>query len=319
MSIIETTNLTKHFGETVAVDSLDLEVERGSVHGLVGPNGAGKTTAMQLIIGLLSPTEGEAAVAGEPAGSLAAKEKIGYAPQDLALYDSMTGREYLEYMGKVAGMDSSAVADRADELLDWLDMTDAADRPTGEYSGGMRQRIGLAQAMIHEPELLLLDEPTRGLDPTGRQKIMDSLESLPDEGITVFVSSHVLSELEQYINDVTILQDGRHVMTDTIDAVQDAYGGEAFSVETGDNEAVLALLEGHELVQSVEVEDGALLVMTDQPEEFRQALQQLLVDEGISLRSLSEEGTLQEAFADIVASNNSGAQDAAESEGGESA
>lgn len=308
MTMIEAHNLTKRYGETVAVENVDLAVEKGSVHGLVGPNGAGKTTAMQLLIGLISPTEGKAYVDGEPAGSIEAKRRIGYSPQELALYESMTGREYLEYMGRVSGMDRGAVRTRADELIEWLGLEEAANRRTGNYSGGMQQRISLAQAMIHEPDLLILDEPTVGLDPTGRQQIMDALKALPDEGITVFVSSHVLSELEQYIDSVTILQDGRKVMTDTIDAVQRTYGGQAFAVETGDNETAEELLAASQTVQTVERQDGRLIVMTDQPDEFREELQSILLENGISLRSLSEEGTLQEAFADIVSRNEVDAQ-----------
>jgi ABC-2 type transport system ATP-binding protein len=301
MTVIETRNLRKTYGDTVALEGIDLEVERGTVHGLVGPNGAGKTTAMQLIVGLLSPTEGEAFVGSEPAGSIDAKKHIGYSPQNLALYDSMTGRQYLEHMGRVTGMSKSSVRERSAELLEWLDMTDAASRRVGEYSGGMRQRIGLAQAMIHEPEVLILDEPTTGLDPTGRQQVMDALQELPAEGITVFVSSHILAELEQYIDTVTILRDGQLVLTDSIDAVQSAYGGEAFAVETDADDRVKALLAGTDLVQAVEQESDRLVVMTDPPDEFRQELQQMLLDEGIALRSLTAEGTLQEAFADIVA------------------
>jgi ABC-2 type transport system ATP-binding protein len=299
--MIDATNLTKEYGETTAVDRLDLHVEAGSVHGFVGPNGAGKTTTMQMIVGLLSPSEGSVTIDGEPAGSIAAKRKIGYSPQELSLYESMTGREYLRYMGRVSGMSRGDAVDRTEELLEWLDLTDAADKAAGGYSGGMKRRLSIAQAMIHEPDLLVLDEPTTGLDPSGRQKIMDALESLPEDGMTVFVSSHVLAELEQYIEAVTILRDGELVVTDSIDAVQETYGGEAFAVETDDDERVATLLSDHDLVRSVEHEDDRLLVMTDEPDEFRQQLQQLLVDEGISLMALTEEGTLQEAFADIMA------------------
>ena len=298
--MIAASNLTKTYGETTAVGGLDLDVEEGSVHGFVGPNGAGKTTTMQMIVGLISPSEGSVTIDGEPAGSVAAKSKIGYSPQELSLYDSMTGWEYLRHMGQVAGMSRSEVNERAEELLEWLSLTDAADQEAGGYSGGMKRRLSIAQARIHEPELLILDEPTTGLDPAGRQTIMDALESLPEEGITVFVSSHVLAELEQYIDTVTILRDGELVVTDSIDSVQDTYGGEAFAVDTDNNAAVAELLADHDLVRSVEREDGELLVMTDQPDEFRQALQQSLVDEGISLLSLTEEGTLQEAFTDII-------------------
>lgn len=308
MTMIETHNLTKRFGDVVAVESLDLTVKEGTVHGFVGPNGAGKTTAMQMIIGLLQPTEGKAFVGGEPAGSLAAKEQIGYSPQEVAMYDSMTGRRYLEYMGRAAGMDRSDARERAEELVEWLDLTGAEDRRTANYSGGMQRRLSLAQAMIHDPDVLILDEPTTGLDPTGRQQIMDALEELADEGLTVFVSSHVLSELEQYIDVVTIIRDGEHVLTDSIAAVQEGYGGEAFSVQTEDDERVAEFLGDGDLVQSVERETDRLLVTTDDADRFRRELQELLVEEGISLRSLSEEGTLQEAFTDIVGATDDGSE-----------
>jgi len=316
--MIEASDLTKKYGETTAVDGLELAVETGSVHGFVGPNGAGKTTTMQMIVGLLSPTTGEVRIDGEPAGSIAAKRKIGYSPQELSLYESMTGREYLRYMGRVSGMSRSDAAERAEELLEWLDLTDAADQQAGGYSGGMKRRLSIAQALIHEPDLLVLDEPTTGLDPSGRQKIMDALESLPEDGMTVFVSSHVLAELEQYIDSVTILRDGELVVTDSIDDVQETYGGEAFAVETDDDERVRELLVDHDLVRSVDREDGRLLVMTDEPDEFRKELQQLLVDEGISLMSLTEEGTLQEAFADIMAGAD-GADEKGDESGDETA
>jgi ABC-type multidrug transport system ATPase subunit len=299
--MIETTDLTKRFGDTTALAGIDLVVEAGSVHGFVGPNGAGKTTAMQLLVGLLSPTDGTATIGGEPAGSRAAKELIGYSPQELALRESMTGREYLEYMGKAAGMDRSAVRERAAELLEWLDLAAAADQRVGSYSGGMKRRLSLAQAMIHDPELLILDEPTTGLDPAGRQQVMDALRALPEAGMTVFVSSHVLSELEQYVGTVTILRDGEIVVTDSVDAVQRAYGGQALAVETGDDEAVAELLADVEVARSVDREADRLVVVTDDPDELRQQLQALLVEHDIQLRAMSEAGTLQEAFADIVA------------------
>lgn len=299
-TVIESTNLTKHFGKTVAVNGVDLAVESGTVHGFVGPNGAGKTTTMQMLVGLLQPTEGQATITGEPAGSLAAKRNIGYSPQELSLYDSMRGRQYLEFMGRAAGMDKTEASERAEELLEWLDLSDAAGRKTAGYSGGMKRRLSLAQAMIHEPELLILDEPTTGLDPSGRQKIMDALEELPETGITVFVSSHVLAELEQYVDAVTILRDGEVVFSDSIEAVKEATGGQAFAVETDDNEAVVALVADWETVQNVEIDGDRVLVVADDPDRFRQDLQAALVDEGIALRSLSEEGTLQEAFADLM-------------------
>jgi ABC-2 type transport system ATP-binding protein len=300
MTMIEARDLTKRFGETTAVDGIDLVVEEGSVHGFVGPNGAGKTTTMQMMVGLLEPTAGDVTIAGEPAGTTAANERLGYSPQELPLHESMTGRRYLEYMGRAAGMDRGEAGDRATELLAWLDLEDAATQRIDEYSGGMKRRISLAQAMIHDPELLILDEPTTGLDPTGRQQIMDALRDLPEEGITVFVSSHVLSELEQYVGTVTVLRDGEIVTTDSIEGIQRAYGGTALAIETDDDDAVVELLSDVEAARNVELEADRLVVMTDDPDELRTQLQALLVEHDISLQSMSEAGTLQETFADIV-------------------
>jgi len=299
MSMIQATNLTKKYGDVTAVDGLEFEVEEGSIHGFVGPNGAGKTTTMQLLLGLLSPTEGDVYIDDHEAGTIDAKELIGYAPQEPGFYESMTGREYLEYMGQVAGMGSDAL-DRADELLDWLDLTDAADQAVGGYSGGMQRRVSLGQAMIHEPELLILDEPTAALDPSGRSMIIESLESLTEEGMTVFVSSHVLAELEQFIEDVTIIADGQLVESGSLESVQSEYGGQTFRIDTADDERVSDLLSGREWTSDVRLDEGDLIVTTEEPETFKGELQQLLTDEGILLEGLQEEGGLQEAFSDIV-------------------
>jgi ABC-2 type transport system ATP-binding protein len=298
--MIQTTNLTKRYGDLTAVDGIDIEVESGSIHGFIGPNGAGKTTTMKMLVGLISPTEGEVLIDGAPAGSLAAKETIGYAPQDPAFYESMTGREYLEYMGKTAGM-GAQVHDRATELFSWLDLQDAAEQRVSGYSGGMKRRLSLAQAMIHEPDLLILDEPTAALDPSGRMAIIESLTDLTEEGMTVFVSSHVLAELEQFIDMVTILNDGEVVETGPIEKIQGSYGGQSFAVETADNDRLVTLLADRHWVSNVRhASDGSVTVVTDDPEEFKTQLQQLLADEGLVLESLQATGGLEDAFADAI-------------------
>lgn len=298
--MIETTNLTKEFGDVTAVDSIDLEVERGQIHGFVGPNGAGKTTAMQLLVGLLTPTEGTATIDGEPAGSIAAREKIGYAPQEPAFYESMTGQRYLVFMGNAAGMETARARERAAEMLSWLELEDAANQKIAGYSGGMKRRLSLGQAMIHDPELLILDEPTAALDPSGRRTIIESLQQLTDEGKTVFVSSHVLAELEQFIEHVTILVDGELVETGSLEAIRDQYGGQAFVVETSDDETVLELVADEPWVNTARIEDGAVLVVTDQPDQFKRELQERLAKHGIVLESMQQEGGLEDAFEAII-------------------
>jgi len=307
MAMIDTTDLTKRYGDVTAVDGIDLTVEAGSLHGFVGHNGAGKSTTMQMLVGLVSPTEGEAYIDGEPAGSAAATEKIGYAPQEPEFYESMSGRAYLVYMGKLAGV--STPAERAEELLSWLDLADAADQAIGGYSGGMRRKLGMAQAMLESPELLVLDEPTATLDPEGRASIIDALQGLTDDGTTVFVSSHVLAELEQFIDTVTILQGGSIAASGPIDEVLSDVAAETYVVDASDNRQLGELLEGHSTVEQVRHrDDGRLTVVATDPQAFTVALPELLYEADLGLRSLQQEGGLEETFLDIV--NGAGEDDA---------
>jgi len=298
--MIEATNLTKRYGELTAVDSVDLTVERGDIHGFVGPNGAGKSTTMQMLVGLVSPSDGEATIGGEPAGSLAASELIGYAPQEPAFYESMTGLDYLVYMGKTAGM-SGDIEARARELLERFDLADAARQSIGGYSGGMKRKLGLAQAMIHEPELLILDEPTATLDPEGRAAVIDSLEAMTDEGMTVFVSSHVLAELEQFIDTVTILVDGKVATSGPVGEIQDRVAADTYRVDSTDNDRLADILAEHDAVERVaRAEDGSLRVTPTDGESFTTELQRTMADAGITMQSLEQEGGLEEAFLDLL-------------------
>jgi ABC-2 type transport system ATP-binding protein len=305
MTAIEATNLTKHYGEVKAVRGVDLTVEAGSIHGFVGPNGAGKSTTMGMLVGVVTPTVGEAFIYGEPAGSHAALQQIGFAPQDPVFYESMTGRGYLRFVGSVSGVDGS-VRDRVEELLDWLELKDAAGQPIGGYSGGMERRLGLAQAMIHDPDLLILDEPTAELDPQGRAAIIDALENLAGEGKTVFVSSHVLAELEQFIETVTVIDDGRIATSGPLEEVRSAVA-DAFLVESTDNERLLEMLADRPAVERVERRDGqGLAVWAEDFDAFATDLPAVLSDAGIGLRSLHQENGLEEAFLEMTASGAEG-------------
>jgi len=300
MAMIETTDLTKRYGDVTAVEGVDLSVEEGSIHGFVGHNGAGKSTTMQMLVGLVSPSEGEATIDGEPAGSLAAKRKLGYAPQHPEFYDSMSGRSYLVYMGKVAGVEGSP-RERADELLARFDLTDAADQSIGGYSGGMQRKLSLAQALLDDPEVLILDEPTAELDPEGRASIIDVLEEMTQEGVTAFVSSHVLAELEQFIDTVTVLHDGQVATSGAIEAVTEDAGGATFDVDSSDNDRLRALLADHPAVESVGRQNGTLTVVTEEPETFTAELTTTAGEAGISIQSLQRESGLEQAFMELTA------------------
>jgi ABC-2 type transport system ATP-binding protein len=201
---IETNGLTKSFGTFTAVDGIDLRVEQGTINGFIGPNGAGKTTTMKVLIGALHPNGGSGKIKGHPLGSMEAKKLLGFSPEHPKFYEEMTGHDYLVYMGMICGMNRHEAYNRGMELLKWLDIAGFSDKKIHGYSAGMRQKLSLAQSLIHEPEILILDEPTANLDPAGRLSIIKKLKELCQENnTTVFISSHVLGELEKLVTDVT--------------------------------------------------------------------------------------------------------------------
>jgi ABC-2 type transport system ATP-binding protein len=300
MAMIETTKLTKRYGDVTAVDQVDLEVERGEIHGFVGHNGAGKSTTMRMLVGLARPTGGEAYIDGEPAGTTAASKKIGYAPQYPEFYETMSGRDYLIYLAKVADIDAEP-AKRADELLERFGLIGDATKAIGGYSGGMQRRLSMAQAMLGDPELFILDEPTAALDPEGRAAIIDSLESLADSGATVFVSSHVLAELEQFIDTVTILRDGQIETTGTIENVLDEVSTGQYTIDTSDNDRLHELLDEHESVERIDRrDDGQLLVTPSDPNEFAVALPVVVSEARLGLHSLQQAGGLEDRFLESL-------------------
>ena len=210
-SAISTSGLTKHYPGVQALTDLDLDVPAGSIYGFLGPNGAGKTTALKLLAGLARPTSGSATVAGVPheAGE-AYKRAIGYLGQEPRFYDWMSGRETLRYAASFYPWVSDPIDARVDGLLELVGLTDAAERRTRTYSGGMRQRLGIAQALVGRPSVLLLDEPVSALDPIGRKAAFDLLERLKGD-TTIFYSTHILDDVERVSDYVAILDKGRLV------------------------------------------------------------------------------------------------------------
>lgn len=205
---IETSCLRKDFGTKLAVADLTLNVNRGEVFGFLGPNGAGKTTSIKMLLGLVEPTAGTGSVLGVPLNNQKAKAKIGFLPEHFRFHDWLTGREFLYFHGRLYGMKRQQIQARIEELLVRVDMQDAADRKLSEYSKGMLQRIGLAQALLNQPELVFLDEPTSGLDPLGRLLVRDIIRDLRDQGTTVFLNSHLLSEIEVTCDRVVFVKQG---------------------------------------------------------------------------------------------------------------
>jgi len=234
-----------------AVQELSLDVRRGEIFGLLGPNGAGKTTAIKMLLGFVRPTSGKAWVGEAPAGSIAARRRLGYLPENPALYEFLRGDEYLQFAGKLAGLSSGDAKKQAGLLLEKVGLAGRADRPIRRFSKGMVQRLGLAQALMGEPETIILDEPMSGLDPIGRKDVRDLILSLRAEGRTVLFSTHILSDVEAICDRVGIVVDGK--LTDC--------GSLADLVEPGAR-AVELILENApaELIARFEAQGGSVLL-----------------------------------------------------------
>lgn len=200
-----------------ALDHVDLEVRRGRVFGLLGPNGSGKSTAMKLMLGLMRPNSGSVEVFGAPAGDPASRARMGFLPEAPYFPGFLTGCEWVSYMGSLSGMRGKGLASRVGEVLAMVDMEEAGRRPLGTYSKGMLQRIGLAQALVHDPDLLILDEPTAGLDPMGTQATGDLVRRLKDEGKTVIFCSHLLAHVESICDDIALLHRGHLLVAGALD------------------------------------------------------------------------------------------------------
>ncbi|HEX5013530.1 MAG TPA: ABC transporter ATP-binding protein [Candidatus Limnocylindrales bacterium] len=210
-SAISTAGLTKHYGEVRAVTDLTLDVPSGSIYGFLGPNGAGKTTVLKVLAGLIRPTSGSASVAGIPlAAGEAYRREVGFLAQEPRFYDWMTGRETVAFVASLVPDPATSDPAWLDKIIATVGLADAADRRTGTYSGGMRQRLGIAQALVTRPRVLLLDEPVSALDPIGRREVLDLMAQLRGE-TTVFYSTHILDDVERVSDRVAILDHGHLV------------------------------------------------------------------------------------------------------------
>jgi ABC-2 type transport system ATP-binding protein len=220
--LIETHNLVKRYGDKVAVNNVSFDVQAGEVFGFLGPNGAGKTTTIKMIVGLLQPTSGTVKVAGYDvqAQPLLAKATSGYVPDTPNLYAKLTGRELLRFVGDLYNLDRQQVAQRTEELLRVLDLTEAADNTIDSYSHGMQQKASLAAALMHDPKVLVLDEPTVGLDPKSARLIKDILRQMADRGAAVFLSTHILEIAERMCDRIGIINKGELVAVGTMNELR---------------------------------------------------------------------------------------------------
>ena len=251
MAAIRSEGLQKTFGKVRALDGLDLNVEPGTVFGFLGPNGAGKTTTIRILTGLARPTGGRAWVTGVEisAGSHKVAPHIGYLPEEPAFYLWMTPREFLDHVGRIFGLAANERTARTEELLDLVGLAQVGKRRIGGFSHGMRQRLGIAQALVNRPAVLLLDEPTSGLDPAGRKEVLDLIHRLRGE-CTVFMSTHILADVERVCDTVGIIAQGRMVAEAQQDELITRYAVPAFEIES-DAESAGRLAEWAQSVQKM--------------------------------------------------------------------
>ncbi len=249
-SLIETNHLVKRYGDKLAVDDVSFQVSGGEIYGFLGPNGAGKTTTIKMIVGLLQPSAGVVKVAGYNVVEQAvqAKAACGYVPDEPNLYAKLTGRELLRFVGDLYGLDKAQMARRSEELLRLFGLTEAGDETTDSYSHGMKQKTSLAAALVHDPKVLILDEPTVGLDPKSARLIKDLLRQIADRGAAVMLSTHILEIAQNMCDRIGIINQGKLVATGTMDELRQLGQGES-SLE----DIFLGLTGGAEYAEIAEV------------------------------------------------------------------
>jgi daunorubicin resistance ABC transporter ATP-binding subunit len=281
-SAIKVEQLTKRFGEVVALDGLDLDVPAGTVFGLLGPNGAGKTTLVRVLATLLEPTAGRASVLGHDvvAEPLAVRRRIGLAGQFAAVDAELTGRENLEMIGRLCRLRPPDARSRAEDLLERFGLVEAADRRAGTYSGGMRRRLDLAAGLIDRPPVVLLDEPTTGLDPASRQELWRIVEELRRDGTTVLLTTQYLDEADRLAKEIAVVDHGRIAAQGTPAQLKSAIGGNVLSVrlvnpsEADDAACALAELAAGDEVR-VDAADGEIRLAVPNPALSAEAIRRL--------------------------------------------
>ena len=294
--VIRTDGLTKRYGEILAVDGLSMEVPRGRIFGLLGPNGSGKTTTMGMLLGLVRPTSGSFTLFGSNSPHVESLRRLGAIVETPAFYPYLSGRDNLAYFQGIGGRSDAA---ELDDLLEKVGLADRADSRFRTYSLGMKQRLGLAYALLGDPELLFLDEPTNGMDPAGMAEVRDLIRSLGTGGRTVLLSSHLLHEVEQVCDSVAILSKGRLIAQGDVEDLVRPGGHERVRLRTTDNTRAVEVLENLDWVTSVEADGDSLLVATasDRSPEISTELGQAEI---YVTEMAAEETSLEQYFLDVT-------------------
>ncbi len=298
-------NLTKVFGRTVALDGLNMTVEAGALYGFVGPNGAGKTTTIKTVIGLLAPDDGRVLVndidvAKEPDRVMA---RIGYVPDAFGVYDNLKVSEYMEFFASCYGLAGLKARKRGQMLLEQVGLDDKADFYVEGLSRGMQQRLCLARALIHNPPVLIMDEPTAGLDPRTRYEFKEILKELRNQGKTVLISSHILSELAEICTDIGVIDQGRMVFEGSMEEIlaQINVASPLLISVSGNRQKALELLRAHPEVETVTIREEEIAVGFSGDKRDEETLLKQLVEAGVNVYGfVRERGNLESVFMQIT-------------------
>lgn len=290
--VLEAKGLTKRYGDFVAVDHLNLSIRRGEVFGLLGPNGAGKTTTILMLLGLTEPSEGEVRVLGfDPARQpLSVKARVGYLPDQVGFYDDLTARENLIYIAKLNGLPRDQVKRRVEEAIERVRLNHVIDQRAGTFSRGMRQRLGLADVLVKDPQLIIMDEPTQGLDPELAHEFLELIQSLKAEGTTIMLSSHLLHQVQTICDRVGLFSGGRMVLQGTVPELARKVLGGAYRIQLQADGPAVKLrkaLEGLRNVNAVTMKDGTIEVEAQR--DVRADAAEAVIRAGGRLRGLNVE------------------------------
>lgn len=294
---IQTESLRKEFGAHAAVKGLTLQMEQGEVFGFLGPNGAGKTTSIKMLLGLIAPTSGSGSLLGKPIGDRTTLAKVGFLPEHFRFQEWLTAYEFLELHGELLGMERRDLRLRRDELLERVGLFDFRHKQLRTYSKGMLQRVGLAQALMNRPALVFLDEPTSGLDPVGRRLVRDIIHDLRAEGTSVFLNSHILSEIEVTCNRVAFIRQGEVIRVMDVSALDQNLSMVTIRASGFTSEIISGL---ETWGQDIRV-DGDLLTMTINRDEALPEINRYLVEEGVAVYALTPNRiSLEEIFIETL-------------------
>lgn len=304
-AIVQTQNLSKWYGEVMGVNDVTLSIHPG-ITGLLGPNGAGKTSLLKLMTGQLKPNMGVISVLNQPVwNNYLLTKRVGYCPDIELAYQFMTGFEFISFFATLSGYEESEAKNRTLDVLETVNMLDAKNKPIGSYSKGMRQRIKLAQALVHEPELLFLDEPLTGLDPIGRRHVMNLLKKLAEQGISMVVSSHILYEIESLTETILLIHQGRILAEGTISDIRELIDEHPHKVYLRADEprrlAQVCLLYDDILSVTFGDEAGDVIIETAKPDAFYARLPQILIENELNVSQLySPDDNLSAVFKYLV-------------------